>query len=74
MNHTDLGEIKNSAVVKTVSTSEHDAEITRKKGLTVFSTLTGFKFIVEKIMQFKQVRIEGNENRNYTFILSCEES
>lgn len=66
LEHTKLNE--NSAVVKTVVTSELGAEIARKKGLNVFSTLTGFKFIGEKITQFEKM------NGKYEFIFGYEES
>lgn len=56
-----------SAIVKTVVTSELGAEIARKKGVTVFSTLTGFKFIGEKITQFEQ-------KNDYEYIFGYEES
>ena len=52
---------KKPAVVKTVVTSELGAEIARKHGITVFDTLTGFKFIGEKITQF-----EAAKNRRRT--------
>ena len=56
LDHTDLSTYKNPAVVKTVVTSELGADIARKKGIAVFSTLTGFKFIGEKITQFEQAK------------------
>jgi phosphoglucomutase len=74
LNNTDLSAYKNPAVVKTVVTSELGAEIARKKGLAVFSTLTGFKFIGEKITQFEQAKKDGDKTRNYDFILGYEES
>jgi phosphoglucomutase len=71
---TDLSAYKKPAVVKTVVTSELGAEIARKKGLNVFSTLTGFKFIGEKITQFEQAEKEGNALRNYDYVFGYEES
>ena len=64
----------NPAVVKTVVTSELGAEIARKKGLAVFSTLTGFKFIGEKITQFEEAKKVGDVFRDYEFVLGYEES
>lgn len=61
-------------MVKTVVTSELGAEIAKKHGLTVFSTLTGFKFIGEKITQFEKAWAEGNSEQQYTFVLGYEES
>ena len=75
LGHTDLSKIKNPAVVKTVVTSELGAEIAKKHGLTVFSTLTGFKFIGEKITQFEKAKEDGGDNaQDYTFVLGYEES
>jgi phosphoglucomutase len=74
LNNTDLSVYKNPAVVKTVVTSELGAEIARKKGLTVFSTLTGFKFIGEKVTQFEQAKKDGNQARSYDFVMGYEES
>lgn len=55
---TDLSG-KKPTVVKTVVTFELGAEIAQKHGITVFDTLTGFKFIGEKITQFEKVKVEG---------------
>jgi phosphoglucomutase len=55
-------------------TSELGAEIAREKGLSVFSTLTGFKFIGEKITQFEQAKKDGNQDRDYDFLFGYEES
>lgn len=74
LNNTELTSLAHPAVVKTVVTSELGAEIARKKGLTVFSTLTGFKFIGEKITQFEQAKINGNSDQDYDFIFGYEES
>ena len=74
LDNTDLSALAHPAVVKTVVTSELGAEIARKKGLTVFSTLTGFKFIGEKITQFEQAKLKGNSEQDYDFVLGYEES
>ena len=74
LSHTDLGTVHNPSVVKTVVTSELGAEIAKKYGLTVFSTLTGFKFIGEKITQFEQAKQNGENSQDYTFVLGYEES
>lgn len=50
------------------------AEIAKKHGLTVFSTLTGIKFIGEKITQFQQAKAIGDTTRDYTFLFGYEES
>lgn len=74
LNHTDLSVYLHPAVVKTVVTSELGAEIARKHGVTVFSTLTGFKFIGEKITQFEEAKLTGNSEQNYDFLFGYEES
>lgn len=74
LDNTDLSVYKNPAVVKTVVTSEFGAEIARKRGLTVFSTLTGFKFIGEKITQFEQAKKGKDDPRDFDFIFGYEES
>lgn len=70
----DFKKLKNPAVIKTVVTSELGAEIAKKYGLNVFSTLTGFKFIGEKITQFEKAKLENNEEQNYSFVMGYEES
>ena len=74
LNHTDVSKYSKPAVVKTVVTSELGADIARKHGITVFSTLTGFKFIGEKIIQFEQAKIKGNKEQDYDFLFGYEES
>ncbi len=55
------------AVIKTIVTSELGANIAKAYGATVFDTLTGFKFIGEKINEFE-------EKNNYDFLFGYEES
>ena len=74
INNTDLEKMKKPAVVKTVVTSELGAEIARKHGITVFNTLTGFKFVGEKITQFEKAKHEQDEDRSYDFLFGYEES
>lgn len=74
LNHTDMSKYHNPAIVKTVVTSELGADIARKHGISVFSTLTGFKFIGEKITQFEQAKFKGNEEQDYDFLFGYEES
>ncbi len=74
LRNLDLSQYQKPAIVKTIVTSELGAEIARKKGITVFSTLTGFKFIGEKITQFEQAKITGNQEQNYDYIFGYEES
>ena len=74
LNHTDLDKISHPAVVKTVVTSELGADIARKKDVTVFSTLTGFKFIGEKITQFEKAKEDSDKSRDFDFLFGYEES
>lgn len=74
LNHTDLDKYPHPAIVKTVVTSELGAEIAKKCGITVFSTLTGFKFVGEKITQFEQAKRNGNRGQDYDFLFGYEES
>lgn len=62
------------AVVKTVVTSELGANIARKHGITVFDTLTGFKFIGEKITQFERAQQADDQERAFDFLFGYEES
>lgn len=74
LENTELSAYKNPAIVKTVVTSELGAEIARKKGSAVFSTLTGFKFIGEKITQFEKAKEQDNSEQNYDYVFGYEES
>jgi len=55
------------AVIKTIVTSELGANVAKSYGVTVFDTLTGFKFIGEKIKEFE-------EQNDYNFLFGYEES
>lgn len=74
LNHTDMRQYAHPAVVKTVVTSELGADIARKHKIKVFSTLTGFKFIGEKITQFEQAKKNSKKEQNYDFLFGYEES
>lgn len=74
LNNTDLSQYPHPAVIKTIVTSELGAEIARKHGLSIFSTLTGFKFIGEKITEFEQAKLNSNAEQDYDFIFGYEES
>ena len=74
LSHTDMHKYPCPAVVKTVVTSELGADIARKNGVSIFSTLTGFKFIGEKITQFEQAKLSGNKEQEYDFLFGYEES
>jgi len=57
---------KNPVVLDTIVTSDFGAAIAKKHGIEVVSTLTGFKFIGEKIRQY--------EDGSKTFLFGYEES
>lgn len=58
---------ENGAVIKTIVTSEMGAVIARHYGAEVLNTLTGFKYIGEKMSQFEQTG-------EHTFLFGYEES
>lgn len=57
----------NAAVLKTIVTSELGSEIARAHGLTSIDTLTGFKYISEKIKEFETTG-------EHKFLIGYEES
>lgn len=57
----------NGVVIKTIVTSELGAKIAQSFGMDTLDTLTGFKFIGEKIHQFE-------ENKEKQFLFGYEES
>lgn len=63
----EIKTMKNPTIVKTIVTSELGAKIAKSYGVRCIDTLTGFKFIGEKIHQFEI----SNEA---TFIMGYEES
>ena len=65
MNRAQLND--KSTVIKTIVTSELGAIIAKKNGLNVIETLTGFKFIGDKMNTFER---EGNGE----FVIGYEES
>ncbi|WP_163182730.1 phospho-sugar mutase [Neobacillus sedimentimangrovi] len=58
---------ENGIVIKTIVTSEIGRAIAEHYGLQALDTLTGFKFIGEKINEFEQ-------NEKHTFLFGFEES
>src|SRR5690606_18721181 len=57
----------NGAVIKTIVTSELGAKVAAHYGMTVLNTLTGFKYIGEKMTQFEA-------NGTHQFLFGYEES
>lgn len=58
---------KNATVIKTIVTSELGKDIATAHGLETIDTLTGFKYISEKIREFEA-------DDNHTFLFGYEES
>ena len=58
---------KNGAAVKSIVSTSLANRICESYGVTMFETLTGFKFIGEKIQQFQ-------DSGDYTFLFGFEES
>ena len=63
----EIKTMNNPMIVKTIVTSELGAEIAKSYGVGYIDTLTGFKFIGEKIHQYEQ-------DKSATFIMGYEES
>ena len=63
----EIKEVHNPMIVKTIVTSELGAEIAKSYNVGCVDTLTGFKFIGEKIHQYE-------EDKSATFIMGYEES
>lgn len=74
LTNTNLEECRHPAILKTIVSSDLGAQIAAKKGVKVFSTLTGFKYIGEKITQFEEAKMEKNSSCDYDFIFGYEES
>ena len=59
---------KNGAIITTIVSSNMTKDLANEYGLTMFETLTGFKWIGEKIRQFEE------NNNNYVYEFGFEES
>lgn len=57
----------NAAMIKTIVTSEFGTAVAKKFGIATVNTLTGFKFIAEKIAEWEQTQ-------EHTFMFGYEES
>lgn len=67
---TDNREVNaKSTLVKTIVTNDLGANIASNKGLKILDTLTGFKYIGEKINEFEETPDSDNE-----FVMGYEES
>ena len=65
--HTEVTEA--STLIKTIVTNDFGAKIASGKGLQIIETLTGFKYIGEKINEF-----EASNDLTNEFVLGYEES
>ena len=65
--HTEVTE--HSTLIKTIVTNDFGAKIASGKGLHIIETLTGFKYIGEKINEF-----EASDDLTNEFVLGYEES
>lgn len=63
---------KNPTIIKTIVTSELGAKIANHYGVDCLNTLTGFKFIGEKITGFEEAAKKGEDSKS--FIMGYEES
>ena len=63
----EIKNMKNPMIVKTIVTSELGAKIAKSYNVGCIDTLTGFKFIGEKVHQYEQTK-------EATFIMGYEES
>ena len=66
-NKENISNQVNPTIIKTIVTSELGAKIAKENGVDCIDTLTGFKFIGEKINEFEQ-------NKDRTFVMGYEES
>ena len=72
--HTDLSKLNRPVIIKSLVTSAFGSEIAKKHGVSVIQTLTGFKFIGERMTQFEEAKISGNKAQDYDFLFGYEES
>ncbi len=71
---TNKKTMQKPVIISTVVSSDLCKEISAKYGITVFSVLTGFKYIGEKINQFETAKLTGDALRDYDFLFGFEES
>jgi phosphoglucomutase len=65
--HIEVNE--DSTLIKTIVTNDFGAKIASEKGLQIIETLTGFKYIGEKINEF-----ESSDHLTNEFVMGYEES
>ncbi len=69
-----LENVQKPAIVKSIVTSAFGAEIAKKHNVSVFNTLTGFKFIGERMNQFEAAKFANDIKKDYDYIIGYEES
>ncbi len=74
LNLDDVKKLAKPAIVKSIVTSAFGAEIAKKHGASVFNTLTGFKFIGERMNQFQAAKFAGDTKKDYDYVIGYEES
>ena len=63
-----------TAVISTIVTGELGRKIAESYGAAHFATLTGFKYIGEKISQFQKARKQNDSQKSFDFLFAFEES
>lgn len=61
-------------IIKSIVTSNFGAKIAEKYGVKVLNTLTGFKFIGERMNQFLAAKQSKNSKIDYDYVFGYEES
>ena len=61
-------------MIKSIVTSNLGFDIAKKKGIHTFETLTGFKFIGERMNEFELARDQEGNNKDFDFLFGYEES
>ena len=74
ISQTNLSKWKKPALIKSIVSSEFAFDIARKHGIKTITTLTGFKFIGDKIIGFENAKKEHNSKNDYDFLFGFEES
>ena len=74
LSNKDLSDLNNPVIIKSIVTSNLGSDIAKKKSVKTLQTLTGFKFIGERMNQFEEAKKIGDSAKNYDFIFGYEES
>lgn len=74
LSYVDPSDMPKCANISTVVSGELAKNIARKRGAKCFETLTGFKYIGEKMIQFEEAKRTGDTSKAFDFIMAFEES